>query len=424
MYYKLYPKKDATIYSDYHEFNVGVDQIIEIVKDKHDYRYAYKGTWLDNIYYNEYNYVKFSDKLILSADNTSSLVDQNGNELLLFNGIRYYTTVNETIGTNPYISSDWQVYDTASNHQNSRILLQFDLNELPTYISNNYTNVNLNLYCADIDALVPEFDIYAHPISSSWSEGVGTPVPNAEYDGVTWDSRDTDINWNVPGGDYHSDISASQHFISDFYDINMNVNNIVDLWISGSLPNYGFMIKKSDDDEFNELKLRKLSYYSKNTHTVYMPELTFWYDDSLIDSSSYFPYNTSSMYSASKLEVNDFDIDVIGLKKEYKYNTTNTYFFKILPLRRRKTFYETKVSEPTYFIDNKIEYSIIDAYTNRIIIPFSSGSRAIFDSDGYHFRVNLGGGFMPERFYKILFKCELENNTVYITKNYMFKVVI
>lgn len=424
MYYKLYPKKDATIYSGYRELNSGVDQIIEIIKDTYAYEYTYRGIWGGNTYYYDKNYIKYEGTLPFLVTPSSSLYNENGDPINFFSGIRYYYALNENIGADPYISANWTAYDTASNHANSRILIQFDLSELPASVQSNYSNVNLNLYCADIDALVPEFNLYAHPISSSWSEGVGSSVPNEEYDGVTWDSRDTNVNWVSSGSDYITDVSASQTFISDFYDVHMNVKNIVDLWVTGSLPNYGFIIKKSEIDEYNDLKFRKMAFYSKNTHTVYMPELEFWYDDSLIDSSSYFPYNTSSLYSASKMDVNDFDIDVIGLKKEYKYNTDNTYFFKILPIRKRKTFYEYKSSEPTYFVDNKIQYSIIDAFTNRIIIPFSSGSMASFDSDGYHFKLNLGGGFMPERFYKMLFKCELESNTVYISKDYIFKVVV
>lgn len=423
MYYKLYPKKDATIYSDYNEFNAGVDQIIEIVKDKHDFRYKYLGEWSDTIYYGNYNYIKYEEQNPLSAGPTSSLADSQGNIIYLFNGLRYYKTINENQNDNPYISTNWEIYDTQSNHSNSRILIQFDINELPAYVKNSYQGVNLNVYCADIDALVPEFYLNAHPVTNWWSEGVGTPLPNEEYDGVTWNMRDTDIPWSGSGGDYDTDISSSQVFTQDTYDIAMNVKNIVDLWVTGSLTNYGFIIKKRDDDEYNEIKMKKMAFYSKNTHTVYMPELEFWYDDSVIDSSSYYPYNTSSLYSASKLTVDDFDIDMVGLKQEYKYTTTPSYFFKISPIRQRKTFYEIKRAEPTYFTDYKIQYSVEDAYTNRVIIPFSSGSYASFDENGYNFKLHLGGGFMPERMYKILFKCETDSNTIFITKKYIFKVI-
>jgi hypothetical protein len=64
-----------------------------------------------------------------------------------------------------------------------------------------------------------------------------------------------------------------------------------------------------------------------------------------------------------------------------------------------------------------------DAYTNRVIIPFSSGSYASFDENGYNFKLHLGGGFMPERMYKILFKCETNSNTIFINKKYIFKVI-
>jgi hypothetical protein len=169
--------------------------------------------------------------------------------------------------------------------------------------------------------------------------------------------RDTDIPWSGSGGDYDTDISSSQVFTQDTYDIAMNVKNIVDLWVTGSLTNYGFIIKKRDDDEYNEIKMKKMAFYSKNTHTVYMPELEFWYDDSVIDSSSYYPYNTSSLYSASKLTVDDFDIDMIGLKQEYKYTHYAVIFFQDISYKTTKKHF-MRLKEQNQHILQIIKYSI------------------------------------------------------------------
>ena len=48
-------------------------------------------------------------------------------------------------------------------------------------------------------------------------------------------------------------------------------------------------------------------------------------------------------------------------------------------------------------------YSLVDAETEDVIVPFGSGSKVSCDSQGNFFNIDLDG-YQPERFYSLLFK--------------------
>ena len=73
-------------------------------------------------------------------------------------------------------------------------------------------------------------------------------------------------------------------------------------------------------------------------------------------------------------------------------------------------------------------YSLQDAETEDVIVPFGSGSRISCDSTGNFFNLDLDG-YQPERFYSILFKVVSGSGTTQVTEQYFdegftFKVTI
>ena len=68
----------------------------------------------------------------------------------------------------------------------------------------------------------------------------------------------------------------------------MDVTDIVNRWLSGSIPNDGFIIKRSgsiantdtNTDEGNATHLGRFSFFSRETHTIYQPKLEVVWNDS------------------------------------------------------------------------------------------------------------------------------------------------
>ena len=74
----------------------------------------------------------------------------------------------------------------------------------------------------------------------------------------------------------------------------MDVTDIMTKWISGSIANEGFMIKRSGSigntssslDEGSTDRLGNFSFFSRDTHTIYPPKLEVEYDDATFNTGS------------------------------------------------------------------------------------------------------------------------------------------
>ena len=191
-----------------------------------------------------------------------------------------------------------------------------------------------------------------------------------------------------------SGFEVSQSFKNEVPDIRMNVSDIVQQWLSGSISNYGFIIKRPYSDEISGQVLGNLKFFGRESHTIFVPRLEVAWDNtsnagsssvSEINSESYIPYfkNIKSEYRTS--EITKFRI---GVRPEFPSKTFRT-----------SSFYLTTERLPT-----SSYYSIIDSVTDETIIPFdTTASKVDCDSNGSFMKLRMDS-FMPERYYKIMLK--------------------
>ena len=74
---------------------------------------------------------------------------------------------------------------------------------------------------------------------------------------------------------------SSQSFNNEPSDVRMDVTNIVWNWVHGTIPNDGFMVKRSGSvgnldstlDEGSSTPMGTFSFFSRETHTIYQPKL-------------------------------------------------------------------------------------------------------------------------------------------------------
>jgi hypothetical protein len=343
----------------------------------------------------------------------------------------------------------------------SRILLQFKNTDIQTAInkSNNFT-ASLQLFSVDHKNLSNEQSVEVFPISQSWNEGTGkySNLPLSS-NGSSWVYRDNSItqtkwltssfaagttgsigNTSITqgGGVWYtgSAFKGSQSFSNaDLLDLNIDVTSIVQkfsasLYASQTYPNgitnYGFVVKNSDSIEGDVSSSNgELQYFSVDTHTIYPPKLVFKYDDSIISgfassggTISHPTANSSSEHINVSFTNNN--------KKEYNKDEESTFRLHV-----RKKYPDRKFTSGsnfygdlrTGFLKETSYYSIRDAHTEEIIIPFDDNcTKLSSDDDGMYFKLHMNG-FQPERHYRILIKHINDHGTTIYDNNYHFKVV-
>ena len=196
----------------------------------------------------------------------------------------------------------------------SRVLMKFDISYISSSIQSGLmpstTKFYLNLYDANPKELTTSDTLYAYPISQSWTMGEGklSDYPR-DKEGVSWNYRTGETAadyWatasvypNGTGGTWFTGSSgqysreASQAFDHETTDLRMDVTDIVNNWIysSSAYPKEGFIIKRSGSlgnlstgsgapSEGNTTHLGNYSFFSRDTHTIYVPKLEVAWDDS------------------------------------------------------------------------------------------------------------------------------------------------
>lgn len=198
-------------------------------------------------------------------------------------------------------------------YYNSRILMYFDLSTLQSFIIDNSISnpkFNLKLYASDLQELPMNYNVNVMPVSGSWINGIGKKY-NDPYstDGVSWKYKSgitQDDQWavvsssfstssykyNPGGGNWYTSYICSQSFNGEVNDILIDVSDIVNSWISGTIENDGFIIK--GDSVYESITEQKsvITYFSKNTNTIFEPRIEMLWDVSTIisGSSSYYEY--------------------------------------------------------------------------------------------------------------------------------------
>ena len=328
----------------------------------------------------------------------------------------------------------------------SRALIKFDLTYISKSISSglitsgSQTKFYLNLYDANSSDLNVSQTLYGYPVSQSWENGSGkfSYFPMVE-DGASWKWKDNSIEktqWNeisASGGTWYSGsgYEASQSFTHEPADLRMDVTDIVWKWLHGTVPNEGFMIKRSGSvgnsdsnaEEGNSTRYGHFSFFSRETHTIYPPKLEVLWDDS--------KWTTGSLSALSSDNLEDMVLYMRGFRSKYKEKSKVK--FRVVGRERfpertySSTQYSTGYNTVKYLPSGSTYYQIKDAYTEDVLVPFGSGSKVSCDSTGNYFNFWMDG-LQSERFYRINYKIISGSGTAdetvqYFDENHSFKVV-
>jgi hypothetical protein len=276
----------------------------------------------------------------------------------------------------------------------ARTLIKFETTNLSSSIaSGDVTMSSAELLLKEVESseIPVDYTIYAYPVSQSWDMGIGTRFDDITTDGVSWNKRTTNTDWlitdyatgttgsfNGKGGTWYTGSASSQNFSYESSDIEMNVITSLNSWISGSIPNEGFIIKhdsvlENDTEDYGQIK-----FFSKETNTIYQPKIRIGWDDS--------SFSTGSL---TELTADDIHITFKRLKTRYKRGSKP----EIRVFGREKYPLKTYTNRYSYtdvkYLPSTTYYQVKDAITEEVIIPFGDYTKVSCDSNGNYFKLNL-----------------------------------
>ncbi len=341
-----------------------------------------------------------------------------------------------------------QKYKIDGNFYNSRALLFFDMTALSSDITAGTISAtathSLVLYNTRAVDIPLSYTIESYPVSESWNMGTGKASDSPiVQDGVSWKYKDgyldsSGSHWATSsfanesgeytatgsgefGGTYYKghngDTDLYTHtktFDYESTDLSLDVTSTVSAWHNNTIINNGFIVKRSDTQEGDNAPYGNLQFFSRDTHTIYIPRLETKWDD--------------SVWSTGSLNALDVDKDVVvymrGLKPEYK----NTSVEKFRVFGRNRIVTKTYATQSDYLTTEYLPsgssyYSLRDASTDEVLIDFDECTKLSCDSTGNFFNFRLST-LQPERYYKFLFKVVSGSTTqIFDDNKFQFKVV-
>jgi hypothetical protein len=294
--------------------------------------------------------------------------------------------------------------------------------------------VYLNLKSSQAEEIPLEYTIHANAISQSWNMGIGTKFDNITSDGVSWYYKNGVDKWmdyvaipnsyvsgsdtgsisNGGGGTWYTASMASQSYNYEDADIRINVTGIVNTWLSGSIPNNGFIIHHSLENELNDLDYGVLKFFSKETNTIYQPKLEIvWNDSSFVTGS--LPPTTGSAEDGYK-------VVLTNLKSKYPADSTIKVRVKgrdVYPLKSFGTTFEYDQSK--YLPSGSSYYQLEDYKTGEVIYPFGEYTKISCDSTSNYFNMSLNS--LPiYRTYKLKIKIVESGISTIIDDKLIFEI--
>jgi len=375
-YYSIFPEKDSTIYSnpDRDTLNTGIDEILELVKEKGDN---------DNKYY---------PSRILLQFNNSEINNIISNKIIgnFSASLELFTTEHKNLAQiqNVEVFALSQSWEEGTGRYSN---LPTSSNGCSWIYRDNSTNKT-------------------EWITSNFAAGSTGSIATTllTQGGGVWYTG--------------SAFSSTQQFTNaNNLDLNLNVTSIIQkfsasIFLSQTYPtgiiNNGFIIKYSDTIETDTSSSKgTLSYFSVDTHTIFPPKLTFKWDDSI--------HNLQSSAKTS----GELNVSLYRNKEEYNINEEATFRLNVRDKYPNRTFVTSSNYLDVSYFTTASYYSIRDAHTEEIVIPFDDEfTKLSADSDGMHFKLFMNG-LQPERYYRLLFKHINNDGTEIFDNDYHFKVV-
>ena len=193
--------------------------------------------------------------------------------------------------------------------ESSRLLVEFPVTDIindraaGNLPASGSVSFYLNLSNAPHGENTPkDFDLVVAPISQSWTEGFGQDMESYEDLGpVNWNTASTGNVWNNSGGDYLSSPVYTSSFSIGDEDLNVDITELVESWISGTVSNNGLGVRLAPTYENSTTTsfFTKRFFGRRTEHFFKTPWIEARYNNAIKDNRNSF-YASSSLVPASE----------------------------------------------------------------------------------------------------------------------------
>jgi len=379
--YKIFPDKDATLYSLFPTMNTGLDEIVEATETV----FAYSDPNPQTSRF----LINFANEDLASV---ISLIPQS-------------------------------LFDSGST------------------TSTGSWNAKLQCFISTATGLAVTTSIDCFPVAQQWGMGTGHYLDDPiSEDGCSWiwASYSGSNIWAAPTGatsSFTSSVPAgggvwytgSQYTSSVTFsyrtnkDINLDVTNTVKAWTTSSgtipttkLPNYGFLLKQNLEFVYNKNYQPELKYFSVDTNTIYPPALQISWDDFSFTTGSSTQTILNTLPATVTLAQNPGTFYSESINK-FRVNARPEY-----PIQLWQT---ESVYTNNYYLPTASYWALKDLETNEYIVNFDSVyTKLSADATSSYFTLNMNF-LQPERYYTVLIQSTIDGSTVVFNDQYYFKVI-
>jgi len=371
---KIFPEKDATLYSLFPNMNTGLDEIVEATLTA--FAYSNPNPQASRFL------IQFADSDLDSAINLIPASVYNSGSwsasLQCFVATATGINLDTTIKCFP-LAASWGM-------------------GTGRYLDNPISTNGTSWIWANYSGSTLWTSSYSPPSTTgSWESGSYSVIPG----GGIW----------LTNSQYSSSVVFTYRTDKD---INLNVTNTVKAWNDDDINNYGFIVKQ--DLEFVDSKdiQPELKYFSVDTNTIYPPALQISWDD--------FVFNTGS---STQTILNNLPAVVTLADNPGVFFSESINRFRInarpeFPIQLWTT---SSIYTNNYYLPTASYYAIKDLETNEFIINFdTSFTKLSADATSSYFDLRMNF-LQPERYYKILIQSTIDGTTQVFDNQYYFKVI-
>lgn len=270
----------------------------------------------------------------------------------------------------------FSIYHSGSSSEKTRVLVRFPITEISQSRASGLLpasgNVNFifKLYNVQHPETLPKnYDVLIKPLSGAWDEGYGLDLENYNDNGQTADGgfgvgwkfkSTTDISsvWSNDGGDFYAGYDKTFHFDDGTENLEVDVTDIVEDQIAGTISADGFavMLSGAYEDGTNYTNYYTKRFSARSSEYFYrVPRLEARWEATVKDDRGNFYFQSNNLDDTDNIQNIYFYNKVNGSLKDLPSNTVP--FVKILDFDDNvltSSIPSTKISTGTYKASFKI----------------------------------------------------------------------
>lgn len=325
----------------------------------------------------------------------------------------------------------FSVYGFATDNsvEKSRLLIQFPIDKIAeARVVGSIPDVGdvlfkLKLYNAVHAETVPKsYTLSSHVITSEWSEGLGLDMEGyTDEDVCNWENRMVSVPWVSEGGDFiEEEFKKEQVFELGNEDLELDVTDLVESWISGETVNNGVLIKLIDSLEDGSLEK---SHYTKR---FFARGTEFFFKKPALeaqwDSSTLSPELLPEDYE----QEDEYVFNIKNLKTEYKnYEKATLKVYTRSKQWNPNIYTKASASAPVDLVDEAY-YKVNRVADDLEVIGYSYNedinySRLSYDESGSYFDLDMSL-FETEHLYEISFARKTGDKIIEQAERFRFRV--